>query len=414
MKICVVSTSDSKGGAAVIAQRLVRGLRKRQYDVTFLVRQQDGEQSESTSIACPQQNSLYHKLRSRIEHRRGLNAIGSIHQFPKFNNSVDWSDFDIVHFHDINRLNLNHLPWLAQQTKLIWTIHSMSPFTGNCVFSFDCDRWKSTCGECPQFGKWPLKWLHRDASDQVLARKKNIYRKTAMTLIGVSEWLSARVRESVMGALPTNTIQNALDETKFKPVEKILAKKKMGIEAGAKTIAFSVASNPEDTRKGIDIILDAIPRLRHEITFLPMAIGANTDELAKVIGSQNRMMQPVHLATVEQLRDYYSAADLVWHPSRADTSSLVSMEAMACGTPVVAAEVGGVPEVVGRDSPYSTGVLIPPDDPEALARETDLLFDSPDLLAKMSVNSRRRVESLFGLDRFLDQHLETYESALTG
>lgn len=410
MKICVLSSCDSKGGAAKVAQRLIRGLRDRNHDVTYLVWEQHDDPAESTLIECEERNGIWHRLNKKMQHRQGLNAIGKVHTFPRRNNSVNFKDFDIVHLHDITRFNLADLEWLGIKAKLFWTIHSMAPFTGNCVFAFDCERWKTTCGQCPQFGKWPLKWLHKDASSNVLKIKSDIYRKSKLELIGVSNWLSNQLRESIMGHLPIQTIANALDVEQYFPIEKPVAKTQMGISPDEQTIAFSVSANSEDTRKGIDIILDAIPELKHNVTLMPMAIGANFDSLMERIGNRGNVRKPVHLASIAQLREYYSAADLVWHPSRADTSSLVSMEAMACGTPVVAAEVGGVPEVVGRDGDTTPpgGVLIPPNDPVALAQATDNLFDQPEIRNALAINARKRVEILFDINRFIDQHLELY------
>ena len=415
LKICIVSSSDSKGGAAQIAQRLVRGLLGRNHETTFLVRSQKDASLESTLITDAMPSSITTKIASRIHHRRGVNSLCLTSPFPRKNKNVDFSAFDIVHLHDISGFNIKHLPGLAAKTNLIWTIHSMAPFTGNCIFSLGCDRWKQSCGQCPQYGSWPLDWLHKDGSEAVLKFKRKLYRRTNMNLVGVSEWITSQIRQSVMGELPTTTIQNAVDSTKYFPLEKSTAKLKLGISPEEKTVAFSVSSNPADLRKGFDIVVKAIGRVQTPITFLPMSIGDNPEALLESMPPNCKMLTPEHLSTPSELSRYYSAADLLWHPSRADTSSLVSMEAMSCGTPVIAADVGGVAEVVGRadDSEAdSCGRLIPPDDPEALARSTDLLFNKPHRLAEMGQQARQRVKQRFCINRFTEEHLELYNRIL--
>lgn len=412
MRVCIVSGSDSKGGAAKLAGRLVTGLRLKGVETTFLVRRQDNPEIESTQIVTCEKK-LLNRIHKKLNHRAGLNHLALESPFPKHCVGVDFREFDIVHLHDIDAFNFRHLPWLGLRTKLFWTIHSMLPLTGNCVFSFDCERWKTTCGSCPQFGKWPLKWLHTDASDKVLKFKRNIYEKTRLNLIAVSNWISNQIRDSVLTTSPVTTIQNCVDVGVFLPVQKAKAKRRLGIEPNEKTIAFSIAANPEDRRKGIDIILEAIPKLKTKVTLMPMSIGAVTDDLMRAIGKDQRMLKPRHLDTDIDLQTYYSAADLIWHPSRADTSSLVSMEGMSCGTPVIAANVGGVPEVVGspeNHNPNSAcGVLIPPDDSNALAIETDCLFANPETLITMGRSARQRAESKFNMQRFIDDHLSAYD-----
>lgn len=217
-----------------------------------------------------------------------------------------------------------------------------------------------------------------------------------------------------MSGLRIETIQNGVDTELFSAQDKGLSKQKLGLAINARTIAFAVAANPEDTRKGIDVILKAIEKLKTPVTFLPMSIGAGLDQLQAAVSKNSRILPPQHLSTPESLRDYYSAADLIWHPSRADTSSLVSMEAMACGTPVIASEVGGVPEVVGRfeNDEDRCCILIPPESPSCLANETDKLFGRPDVLEKMATLSRQRAVKYFDIQRMVDDHLDLYQTSI--
>ncbi len=145
-----------------------------------------------------------------------------------------------------------------------------------------------------------------------------------------------------------------------------------------------------------------------EITLIPLGIGEGAEPLRNFLAGHD-FLEPRHLDNDTDLNLHYSAADLVWHPSRADTSSMVGLEAMASGTPVVAARVGGVPEVIGDGI---GGVLIDPESPEQLASETDSLFADPQRLAALSTSARRRAVEEFGVDRFLDAHEELYRSVL--
>ena len=104
----------------------------------------------------------------------------------------------------------------------------------------------------------------------------------------------------------------------------------------------------------------------------------------------------------------FNAADVVWHPSRADTSSMVSLEAFGCGTPVIAAAVGGVPEIV-RDG--VSGLLIPPDDPTALVTATRRLIRDPALMDRLRAGALATARD-HNPDRFIDAYLAIYQKAV--
>jgi glycosyltransferase involved in cell wall biosynthesis len=247
------------------------------------------------------------------------------------------------------------------------------------MYSYECERWKALCGKCPQFGGFPLHWLPRDAA-----------------------------RESIMKDRDVTVIANPVDTQAFQPLAKAKAKQALGIPPQSKTIWISLASNMLDRRKGVDVILDALPRLNApDLLLMPTSITPETDAFRQV-WETFPSLEPRHLSTDEELTAYYNAADVVWHPSLADNSPLVCLEAMSCGTPVIASKVGGVPEIVKDDV---NGFLIPPKDGAALAATTQRLFamDESDR-QQISVNARQWVEKHHSLDRFIDRHLHLYNS----
>ena len=345
-------------------------------------------------------------LRHRLLHRTGVNLdIQSL--FPSIIEPSRFATFDAVHLHDLPAWNWCHFRWLAKQVPLFWTIHSMAPFTGNCLYSYNCDRYQRMCGSCPQHGKWPLLWNHRDGSRLNLGLKRWFTRGVSLNLIGVSDWISERCRESsLFRQMPITTIQNAVSPERFYRVDPVAARDRVGIPQDAKAVLVSVAGNPLDSRKGIDLSIEALRQLGDSDLFLlPMGISGESSELKEAFG-QFSSLPSRHISDDAVMRDYYSAADVVWHPSRADTSSMVSLEAFACGTPVIAAEVGGVPEVV-RDG---KGLLISADDSTALAAATRRFFEDPEIkkraqtaLAGYSVNG--------AFERILDEYEVVYSQA---
>lgn len=111
-----------------------------------------------------------------------------------------------------------------------------------------------------------------------------------------------------------------------------------------------------------------------------------------------------------QLVERYRQAAIFCLPSRQEGFGIVFLEAMACGKPIVAARAAAVPETVADGE---SGVLVDPDDPEALARALTALLRDPDLRREMGEGGRRRVER-YRADRVAGLFLETVQSALRG
>ena len=96
-------------------------------------------------------------------------------------------------------------------------------------------------------------------------------------------------------------------------------------------------------------------------------------------------------------------------PSVYEPFGLINLEAMACGTAVVASRVGGIPEVVVDGE---TGVLVPPGEPEALAAAVSALCGDPERAARFGAAGRRRVEAEFSWERIAERTLAVYRDAI--
>ncbi|MFL6207140.1 MAG: glycosyltransferase [Acidimicrobiales bacterium] len=151
--------------------------------------------------------------------------------------------------------------------------------------------------------------------------------------------------------------------------------------------------------KGLDVAVRALAALRRPDARLVVVGGASgadgaaeVDRIEKLIAElgvadQIRMVDPVphHL-----LSTYYRAADLVLVPSRSESFGLVALEAAACGTPVVAAAVGGLRTLVDHGR---TGFLVDGRDPAVFASYAEQILDSPALAAELSQQAARRASN---------------------
>ncbi|HUF35760.1 MAG TPA: glycosyltransferase family 4 protein [Gemmatimonadales bacterium] len=161
--------------------------------------------------------------------------------------------------------------------------------------------------------------------------------------------------------------------------------------------------------KGQEVAMAALDRLRRDGTpavYLVCGDGAREGELRAFAASLALPAVFTGLLEPDDVIAALAASDLVVHPSLREVFPNAVGEAMACGRPVVAVDGGGTGELLGADG--TTGLLVPPGDPDALARAIGGLHADPSRREAMGAAARRRIETEFPLARMIDG----YEHAL--
>lgn len=189
-----------------------------------------------------------------------------------------------------------------------------------------------------------------------------------------------------------------IDPSVFHPIPQAEARVELGVPAEQKLILFAGRIEP---LKGIDTLIRAVaqvaadrPAWRDDLRLT--IIGGNTDDNPEGLTPEMRRLRHIRdaldVADVvrflgaqpqETLPYFYSAADVVVVPSHYESFGLVALEAMACGTPVVASNVGGLTYTM-QDG--ETGFLVPSRSPDVLADRIDVLLDNPALRRRMGRN----------------------------
>jgi len=312
---------------------------------------------------------------------------------------------DIVHLHwTANLLNYETLfASLPARVPLVWTLHDMHPFTGGCHYSGTCEKFASSCGECPQLNG------RRSASDptaQNFSRKRAALRDRNLHIAADSRWLETQARRSTVFAAARSfqTIHYGLDTEAYAPMPKRECRQALGFADDAFVVCFG-APALSDPRKGLRELLEALRRLRDLPGLMCLFFGAdlpafNAHDLPPIRSAG-------FLSTPAQQAQAYSAADVFVIPSLAEAFGQTALEAMACGTPVVGFDTGGIPDIV---RPQVTGLLAPVGDAAALAEALRWSFDHRVECAAMGGNARRMVEVDFTLQRQADAYLKLYRS----
>lgn len=351
MKVLLINTSERTGGAAVACGRLAKALRGAGIEVKTLVRDKQTNDPDVVAVSTSRLGHLRNKLRFYWE-RMVIFASNGFDRSQLFkvsiaNTGTDISrhplvqEADIIHLHWVNQgfLSLADIEKLTHLGKpIIWTLHDMWPITGICHYAFDCDKYTTECEGCPY-----LRSHTKDLSTKTFNRKKNYFEKENITFVGCSEWIATVARKSFFNRwMKVVSIPNPIDSAIFNKTDKKDSRVALNLPLDKKLLLFG-AVNINDKRKGIDYFLEALSEIKNDNIEL-IIFGQISDEARKMFPIKIHSLG--YISDVEKIRQAYNAADTFVIPSLEDNLPNTIMEAMACGTPCVGFNIGGIPEMI--------------------------------------------------------------------
>jgi glycosyltransferase involved in cell wall biosynthesis len=365
MKIGYVAFCDNKGGAARGAYRLHRGLLSHNHCSQFIVRRKFSNDSTVSEYRIPISHrkkmfnnwlteSIYPKLRSKyMEYQSfGLRYTG----LDKYINS---QHFDIVIMHWIGGDTISIKELANVKCPIIWRLADEWAFNGTLHYSVD-NGWKSG---------YEKSSLLEDPNAFIWHRKLRFWSNKNIHFVCGSNWLSSRLSESkIFGASNVDTIPSSLETDIFEPKtspQNALKHFSIQFNNQKKYIVFGAKNATKDPRKGFNLLIETLNRiqannLKYEIELL---VFGNEDPLEEI-----RCPCTVHLlgdiTDDHILSQLYSLAQVVIVPSIVDNLPFVAIEALACGTPVIGFNIGGLPDIVTDNT---IGTLVEPFDISALS-----------------------------------------------
>ena len=403
MKIAVVSKADRHGGgASSVAESKVRFLRNTGIYAEHFVSWHGPENSDRVQLLYGDYSKLVRKLQKRAE-RVGL---PDLIPFEYYLSGKRLREFDVVHFHDLSSaVSPYTLKWLSREMPVVWTFHDCSPFTGGCLYPMECKGYLKACADrCPQIGQWPL-GKNYDFTSRYTAIKQKLFQSERLCPITPSQWMSDMAVSS--GLLPEApmVIPNYVDTKVFYPRSTKATKRQYGLPLDRAIILLS-AGNILDPRKGT---LDAIQALRSidRDAYHLLLVGNYSPEAERELEGMGHTFTG-YLGDKEALAQVYSVADLFLFPTKADNMPLVVLETMACGTPVITYDIGGLPEMV-VDS--QSGRLVPVGDVAAMSTVLVETLEKRSFV-EWSAKCVRRANELYSVARFTDAHVDLYKSLL--
>ncbi|MBD1856045.1 MULTISPECIES: glycosyltransferase family 4 protein [Leptolyngbya] len=405
MRVLHINQSDTYGGAAIAGYRLHQGLLSQGVDSRLMVGRME---TNDDRVSLVPHVSPFEQQFKRVTQKFGFNHV---HLWSTF--QIAHHDFyqsaEVLNFHNIHTGFFNYLalPRLVKRKPAVLTLHDMWLFTGHCAYSYGCDRWKIGCGDCPDLTIYPA--MRRDSTRWEWKLKDWLYNQAAFSVIAPSRWLADLAHQSLLSRFPIYHIPNGIDLEVYQPLNRADCRSKLQIPPDRQVILF-VSHTLKDARKGGDVMLQALGRLPNSAksNLVLLAMGEEGENIAAQVGIDTISLGYVkeeHLKAIA-----YSAADLFVFPTRADNLPLVLQESMACGTPMVSCDVGGVSDLVRPDV---TGYLAKPEDVEDLSRGIQMLLNYPEQRRKMGEACRSIAVSEYSINLQVQRYLDVYQQSLS-
>jgi glycosyltransferase involved in cell wall biosynthesis len=401
MKVLHINTFDT-GGAAKACIRLHQGLLAQSVDSKVLVLYRYGQQEHVYEFLPEYSNTLIKRVANSLSYR--LNSLANRikkRRNPTGTYSIPHSIYDILEHPLVKEADILHLHWVAKfldypsffgkvNKPIVWTLHDMNPLLGGFHYETDMENIAES----------------RKEKEKKLSevKSKALSQTNYLSVVAPSRWLHQLSLHSIgLGRFANYCIPYGVDLTIYKPTNQILARAHFNLPSDKKIVLF-IADSITDPRKGYSYFDEAIKKLALPDILL-CTIGKG------IITSDNVLHQHLGFISCEQqLALAYAAADIFVVASLEDNLPNTVLESLACGTPVVGFNIGGIPDMVIEGK---TGLLVSPKNIAELAEKIHWLLSNDNERKRMGENARVYIKTHFTLDIQAIRYIDLYRSLVS-
>ena len=318
----------------------------------------------------------------------------------------------LVHAHNLfpDFFDFRSLEAISNKYPTLLTAHDCWLMTGHCAHFFDCERFKSGCGNCPDLSISPS--INRDRTKCNLKNKRKILSRSNAYLATPCKWLKTKFQESQIGDTfrEIRVIANGINTDKFYPkADKKLLRDKYNLDQNSLIFSFVGNKTKDNPWKNFSLMYETLKelgnRLQRKVIFL--CIGEKVDLVTA--SPYFKFYSAGYIRETAKLNDLYNCSDFYIHLAKADTFPNTILEAQSCGIPVFANPVCGIPEQIIEEK---TGWLLRTSSPQKIAEEiiTKISSSSYPLMSK---NCRKHILNNFTHEKMISNYMEYYQHILT-
>ena len=387
MKICTLSDVSNSGGAAVAANRVAHALMKMEQSVSRI--SSDGSEHSGLDEHVLLVGRKYLLLSQFLKFACNSNLI-EFFRFKELRRQLD-GILRRIKPNVINIHNLHSASWpielvttAIRHAPVSWTLHDCWSFSGRY---------------------YPI---HSHAPSERTTRTINSFWNSLEKLNGAkrlsaitpSEWMKREASSGHWKNYDIQTIHNPVPVEYFEEVNNLSAQGALGL-VSSKPVVLVIAGNLGEDRKGGSVLEDILSRLANDdIQFLLIGHGLPSSKIpdnAKSLG---------FISDKVTLRIAYAAADLLLHPAPIDNLPNTVAEAMCCGTPVLAFDTGGLPEMI---TPGKSGWLVKQQSAQSMITELRNLLESRSY-ERLRDSTREIARNLFSEEKATGKYLAHFDS----
>lgn len=411
MKVLQISTSAQLGGAGIAAYRLHKGLRSLGVESVMLVNRfrQREEYIVGPSSSLDKIGARLSPVLDRIPGRflkPRLDRL-SASWFPnRLSSRVRELKPDILNLHWVNDGFMRIETLAGFQQPIVWTLHDMWPFAGGEHYVGESRRYIEGYSRHNR----PPEERGPDVNRWVWDRKRKAWSKmTDMVIVTPSYWLADCARKSVLfSGLRVEVLPNGIDHEKFRPQEHRVVRDLLGMPQDKKLLLFGAESATSDRRKGFHLLTEALKKLEAQgisqhyelIVFGSLSGKSSFSMKTHYLGN---LRDEISMALV------FAAVDVFIAPSTEDNLPNTVLEALSCGTPVVAFNSGGIPDMVSH---RKNGYLAARFDTSDMARGLTWVLENQERWNRLSEVARSTVEKSFTLSLAAKRYQDLYRHLL--
>lgn len=351
MRILLINSVCGTGSTGKIIADIVDLLKKSGHEAKVLygVGEARGVIPQDAVKTANQWDYYLHNGLSRITDHAGLYSRKATYRLIQ---EIKIYAPDLIHLHTLHGFYINYeilFDFLKKANiPVAWTLHDCWPFTGHCTnySAVGCRQWQDKCIDCPQLHRYPKCWFAGDAEKNFIRKKTAFTGLQNLVITAPSHWLADQISASFLKDYPVQVIPNGIDRSIFHPQGGGLRER---YSLQGKKIVLGVA-NVWSKSKGTDdmILLSQILDKTYQIVMIGLTkkqMEGLPKDIIAIQRTENRQV----------LAQWYSEADVFVNPTYEETFGLTTVEAQACGTPVVAYNTDGCPETVMQGN----GIIVP-------------------------------------------------------
>ncbi|MDU0355708.1 glycosyltransferase [Paraglaciecola aquimarina] len=406
MRIALISkASRLGGGGSQVATNLANLLRQSGHFCHHFRRDKEYGYDANES-------SIYGKYESKIkyiDHR--LRKLGGQELLPweylHLKSEMFRLNIDVIHVHDTTTaISPITIGMLSKYFPVVWTMHDFSPFTGGCINSLGCERFKLQCGKCPQRDEWPIAGKF-DFTSLQLHLKKRLFKEN-VSYIAPSTFIKNMAVSAGIDKNKVAVIHNSVDIKTFYPKSKVESRTRLGLDPAKFTILL-LAYSINDRFKGMD---DAIRILQDVDADFQVLVVGKISEKDKALFKGVECFFTGFVQDPDKLNVCYNSANIFLNCSKADNFPLVVLQSLAAGTPVYGYATGGIVEMITNGS---QGILVKTGDWQELKVKMLEFMQSIKIADSGTLFSSCRdiVSQLFTDKLFLNETVRHYRQVIT-